>query len=83
MGSDDESQETRTREDSGTILKYVRRGTRSRITKFETQAEHILISTDPSKVEENVLIKIATIKTTLGGKVKNIGRNRREAVVEM
>ena len=71
MGSDDESQETRTGEDtSGTRIKYVRRGTRSSITKFENQAEHILSSVDPSKAEENVLIKVATIKTTLEGKLR-------------
>ena len=70
MGGDDESQENRTREDSGTRLKYVRRGTRSSITKVENQAEHILINSDPSKVEQNVSIKIATIKTTLVGKLR-------------
>ena len=70
MGSDDEGQEIRTVEDSGTKLKYVRRGTGSSITKFENQAEHILISTDQSKVEENVLIKIAMIKTSLEEKLR-------------
>ncbi len=70
MGSDDESRDTRTGDDSGMRLKYARRGTRSSITKFENQAEHILNSTDPTVADENVLIKIASIKTTLQGKLK-------------
>ena len=70
MGSDDERQDTRTGEDEGLRLKFVRRGTRSSITKYDNQADSILTKKDPTTADENVLIKIASIKSILQGKLR-------------
>ena len=70
MGSDDERQDTRTGDDEGLRLKFVRRGTRSSITKYDNQVDNILTKKDPTTADENVLMKIASIKSILQGKFR-------------
>ena len=69
MGSDDERQDTRTGADEGLRLKFVRRGTRSNIKIYDNQADNILTNKDPTTADENVLMKIASIKSILQGKL--------------
>jgi len=51
-------------------LKVVRRGTRSSVTKHDNQADSILTNKDPITADENVLMKIASIKSILQGKLR-------------
>ena len=48
----------------------MRRGTRSSITKYNNQVDNILTNKDPTTADENVLMKIASIKSILQGKLR-------------
>ena len=48
----------------------MRRGTHSSITKYDNQADNILTNKDPTTADENVVMKIASIKSILYGKLR-------------
>ena len=72
MVGEDEAQDTPPNQGEGVRLKYARRGIRSSITRFYNQAGDILINTDPELADEKILIKIASIESTLQEKLQSL-----------
>ena len=72
MVGEDEAQDTPPNEDEGVRLKYARRGIRSSITRYDNQAGDILTNTDPGLADEKILIKIASIQSTLQRKLQSL-----------
>ena len=65
MVGENEAQVTPPNEDEGVGLNFARRGIRSSITKYDNHADSILVNTDPVLANEKILIKIASIQSTL------------------
>ena len=72
MFGEDEAQDTPANEDEGVRLKYARRGIRSSITRYDNQAGDALTNTDPGLADEKILIKIASIQSTLQKKLQSL-----------